>query len=62
MHDASHEIHWTARVIREEMNKTKRKVKEALAINKLNKERGSHELINQDVAKPYLKQDTKIYK
>ena len=48
-HDASHEIHWTARVIREEKNKTKRKVKEALAINKLNKERGSHALMNQDV-------------
>ena len=47
-HTEGHNIHWKPRVIASENNTTKRKRKEALAINKLEKERGNDKVMNQD--------------
>ena len=47
-HTEGHNIHWKPRVIASENKTTNRKIKEALAINKLEKERGSDKVMNQD--------------
>ena len=47
-HTKGHSIHWKPRVIASENNTTKRKIKEALAINKLEKERRNDKVMNQD--------------
>ena len=47
-HTEGHGIHWRPPVVASESNTTKRKIKEALAINKLEKERGNDKVMNQD--------------
>ena len=47
-HTEGHNIHWKPQVIASENNTTKRKIKEALAINKLEKGRGNGKVMNQD--------------
>ena len=47
-HEESHTMHWSARILAHESDKTKRKVKEALAIRTTEKKRGADKLMNQD--------------
>ena len=56
-HTEGHNVHWKPRVIARENNTTKRKIKEALAINKLEKERRNDKVMNQDKGTELAEQD-----
>ena len=47
-HEESHTMNWSARILAHESDKTKQKVKEALAIRTTEKKRGADKLMNQD--------------
>ena len=47
-HEKSHPMHWGARILAHESDKTKRKVKEAFAIRTTEKKRGADKHMNQD--------------
>ena len=47
-HEESHTMHWSARILAHESDKTKRKVKEALVIRTTKKKGGADKLMNQD--------------
>ena len=47
-HEEAHTIHWKPRVLAKETDNTKRKIKEALAIRRLEKDRGKDKIMNQD--------------
>ena len=48
VHEEAHRIHWKATVIARETDTTKRKIKEALAIRRLEKNSGEDKIMNQD--------------
>ena len=54
-HTERHNIHWKPRVIASEKQTTNRKIKEALAINKLEKERGNDKVMKQDKGTEFSK-------
>ena len=47
-HEEAHRIHWKATVIARETDTLKRKIKEALAIRRLEKNSGEDKIMNQD--------------
>ena len=47
-HDEAHSIHWTPMVLTKEKDTMKRKIKEALTIKRVEKERGKDRTLNQD--------------
>ena len=54
-HTEGHRIHWAPRILAREKNTSRRKIKEALAIRKLIRQRGEDAGMNQDTGRDISK-------